>query len=270
MPGADFPQPFAAMRLCLALLLLWSTAHALPPVNDGAAHGDAPFLLEPGWSPLLNGRDLSGWRLQDPGKGAWSVTAGVFWDGVASPKILTALPTPGDRLVNGPTGGSSNLVTTGRYGDIELYLEFLLAAKSNSGVYVQGLYEIQILDSHGVTTLKFGDCGGIYTRSVDGKLVGGRPPLVNASRPPGHWQSFHLWFQAPRFDAQGRKIAAARFLRVLHNGVLVQENQDVDGPTHSAMPIPEAAENPIMLQGDHGPVAYRNIYVRPLRPLARP
>ena len=105
---------------------------------------------------------------------------------------------------------------------------------------------------------------------MEGTLVGGRPPLENASRPPGQWQSFHLWFQAPRIDAQGRKIASARFLRVLHNGVLVQENQEVYGPTHSAMPIPEAAENPLMLQGDHGPVAYRNIYVRPLRPLTLP
>jgi len=123
--------------------------------------------------------------------------------------VLTALPAPGDRLVNGATGGSSNIVTTSRYGDVELYLEFLLAAKSNSGVYLQGVYEIQILDSFGVVQLKYGDCGGIYTRSVEGKLVGGRPPLVNASRPPGQWQSFHLWFQAPRFDAQGRKIAPA-------------------------------------------------------------
>ena len=258
------------MRLFSLFLLLWSTAHALPPINDGAVHGDPPFLLEPGWIPLLNGRDLSGWRLQDPAKGAWSVTAGVHWDGVASPKVLTALPAPGDRLVNGATGGSSNIVTTSRYGDVELYLEFLLAARSNSGVYVQGLYEIQIFDSYGVAKLKFGDCGGIYTRSVEGKLVGGRPPLENASRPPGQWQSVHLWFQAPRIDAQGRKIASARFLRVLHNGVLVQENQEVYGPTHSAMPIPEAAENPLMLQGDHGPVAYRNIYVRPLRPLTLP
>jgi len=251
-------------------MLLWPAAYALPPVNDGAAHGDPPFLLEPGWTPLLNGRNLSGWRLQDPGKGGWGVTAGVHWDGAVRPKVLTALPAPGDRLVNGATGGSSNIVTTSRYGDVELYLEFLLAAKSNSGVYLQGVYEIQILDSFGVVQLKYGDCGGIYTRSVEGKLVGGRPPLVNANPPPGKGQFFPPGVQAPPLHPEGPKIAPAKFLRVLHNGVLVQENQEVDGPTHSAMPLPEAAENPIMLQGDHGPVAYRNIYVRPLRPLTRP
>ena len=94
--------------------------------------------------------------------------------------------------------------------------------------------------------------------------MGGWPPLVNASRRPGEWQSFHIWFRAPRFDSSGKKIANARFLRVLHNGQLVQKNTEVDGPTRSGLEIPEAAENPLMLQGDHGPVAYRNIYFRPL------
>ena len=93
--------------------------------------------------------------------------------------------------------------------------------------------------------------------------MGGSAPRVNASRAPGQWQSFHVWFRAPRFDPSGRKIENARFLRVLHNGVPVQENVEVEGPTRAAMDIPEAAENPLMLQGDHGPVAYRNLYIRP-------
>jgi hypothetical protein len=90
---------------------------------------------------------------------------------------------------------------------------------------------------------------------------------VNASRPPGHWQSYQIWFRAPRFDASGKKIENAKFIRVLFNGILVQENVEVDGGTRAHMEIPEAATNPLMLQGDHGPVAYRNIYWRPLRPL---
>jgi hypothetical protein len=232
--------------------------------------GDPPFLLEPGWRPLLNGRDTAGWRPQDPEKGAWTTTRAVAWVAAPDPKILTFAGGPGDRLVNGPEGRTSNIVTADKFGDLELYLEFLMAAKSNSGIYFHGLYEVQVVDSFGVVKLKFGDCGGIYTRLVEGKLVGGTPPRVNASRPPGQWQSFHIWFRAPRFDDAGRKTANARFLRVLLNGVSVQEQVEVDGPTHSAMPIAEAARNPLMLQGDHGPVAYRNIYVRPLRTDVKP
>ena len=91
--------------------------------------------------------------------------------------------------------------------------------------------------------------------------------MVNASRKPGEWQSYHIWFRAPRFDASGKKTENAKFLRVLHNGVLVQQDVECEGPTRAHMNIPEAAMNPIMLQGDHGPVAFRNIYVRPLRPI---
>ena len=151
----------------------------------------------------------------------------------ADPPALTASPAPGDRIFNGPRGKAANLVTTARFGDVELHLEFLLAAKSNSGVYLHGLYEIQLLDSHGVTRLRFGDCGGIYTRKVGEVLSGGRPPLVNACRPPGQWQTLQIRFRAPRFDASGRKVAHARFELVLLNGYVVQRDEEVDGP-----PIP--------------------------------
>jgi hypothetical protein len=149
---------------------------------------------------------------------------------------------------------------------VELYVEFLIPAKSNSGVYLHGLYEVQVFDSYGVEHPKYIDCGAIYERWINEKGVGGWPPLTNASRPPGEWQSFHIWFKGPRFEG-GKKIANATFVRVLHNGVLVHENTSIDGPTRSGLDIPEAAENPLMLQGDHGPVAYRDIYWRPLRPL---
>jgi hypothetical protein len=90
---------------------------------------------------------------------------------------------------------------------------------------------------------------------------------VNASRRPGEWQSYQAWFRAPRFDASGRKTENARFIRVLFNGQLVQKDVEIDGPTRAALEIPEAAQNPLMIQGDHGPVAFRHVYVRPLRPL---
>ena len=92
--------------------------------------------------------------------------------------------------------------------------------------------------------------------------------MVNATRRPGEWQSFQIWFQAPRFDSSGKKTANAKFLRVLHNGILVQRDVEAEGPTRSGLEIPEAATNPLMIQGDHGPVAFRNLYWRELRPAA--
>jgi Domain of Unknown Function (DUF1080) len=99
--------------------------------------------------------------------------------------------------------------------------------------------------------------------------VGGSAPSRNASRRPGEWQSFYIWFRAPRFDATGKKTENAKFIRVLHNGLSVQNNVEVDGPTRAVMEHAEAPVNPIMLQGDHGPVAYRNIYVRSLREIIK-
>jgi hypothetical protein len=132
---------------------------------------------------------------------------------------------------------------------------------------LHGLYEIQVFDSWGSSEpMKTSDCGAVYHRWIDNKGVGGSAPSRNASRRPGEWQSFQIWFRAPRFDGS-RKTENARFIRVLHNGLSVQNNVDLEGPTRAAMNLKEAHTNPIMLQGDHGPVAYRNIYVRPLRPI---
>ncbi|MBI1791020.1 MAG: DUF1080 domain-containing protein, partial [Acidobacteria bacterium] len=93
------------------------------------------------------------------------------------------------------------------------------------------------------------------------------PPSRNASRRPGEWQSYQIWFRAPRFDSSGKKAENARFVRVLYNGLSVQDKVELEGPTRAHLNLPEAAVNPIMLQGDHGAVAFRNIYIRPLRPV---
>ena len=236
-------------------------------VDDGTSHGDPPYLLESGWTPLINAKNLNAWQYEHPEKGKWTNSRGIFWDSVHQPQQLMALPGPGDRIANGPKGANSNIFTKQKFGDMELYVEFLIPAKSNSGVYLHGLYEVQVYDSFGVEFPRYLDCGGIYERWINGSGQGGTPPKVNASRRPGEWQSFHIWFRGPKFDAQGKKISNATFLRVLHNGQLVHENVEAPGPTRSGLEIPEAATNPLMLQGDHGPVAYRNIYWRPLRPL---
>lgn len=258
------------LALLAALLgLLPAAAQKLPEITDGEAHGDAPFLIENGWRALFNGKDLSGWHGQDPKqKNDWFSTRGVRWERLLGPTRLAGVAAPGDRLLNGPTGRTVNLVTDETFGDVELYLEFMLAKGSNSGVYLHGLYEIQVFDSWGSSEpVTSSDCGGVYHRWIDNHGVGGSAPSRNASRRPGEWQSFHIWFQAPRFDASGKKIQNAKFLRVLHNGLSIQANVEVEGPTRAHMNLAEAPLNPIMLQGDHGPVAYRSIYVRPLRPI---
>ncbi len=251
--------------------MLLAAAAAAPQkveLNDGEAHGDPPFLLEDGWEPLFNGRDLAGWQADGGKESSWYTTSGVRWERLLGPTLLRGVPDPGDRMVNGPQGRTANLVTGRKFGDVELYLEFMLAKGSNSGVYLHGLYEVQVFDSWGSSMpMKTSDCGGIYHRWINDQGVGGSAPLENASRRPGEWQSFHIWFRGPRFDGSGRKTENARFLRVLHNGLLVQKEVEVEGPTRAHMNIPEAAGNPIMLQGDHGPVAYRSIYARPLRPI---
>lgn len=259
-----FRAPILLLAVSLAL-----GAQSLPPITDGDYHGDPPFLLEEGWQSLLNGKDVSGWHGRDKDKpNEWYATPAVFFDRLLGPTRLSGRKASGDRIVNGPTGRTVDLVTGEKFGDMELYLEWMVSKGSNSGVYLHGLYEVQVFDSYGsVQPVSSSDAGGIYHRWIDNKGVGGSAPRVNASRPPGQWQSYQIWFRAPRFDASGKKIENAKFLRVLFNGILVQEDVDVEGGTRAHIPIPEAATNPLMLQGDHGPVAYRNIYWRPLRPL---
>jgi hypothetical protein len=243
-------------------------AQSYSPVQDGEAHGDPPYLLEAGWSALLNGKDLTGWTGQDGKPHEWFTTRFVRWERLLGPTRLAGQPAPSGVMMNSPQGKTNNLVTEWKHGDIELYAEFMIAKGGNSGVYLQGLYEIQIFDSFGATEpMKTSDGGGIYHRWIENKGVGGSAPRVNASRRPGEWQSYQAWFRAPRFDGVGKKTENARFLRVLNNGVLVQENVECEGPTRAHMNLPEAPLNPLMLQGDHGPVAFRNIYWRPLRPL---
>ena len=256
--------------IVFALALLAPQAKpSYSPIQDGEAHGDPPFLIEPGWEPLLNGRDLTGWVACDPAAAnEWFTTTFVRFERVLGPTRLDGRRGPSGTVLNGPSGRTANLCTQKKFGDVELYLEFMLAKGSNSGIYLHALYEIQIFDSWASSEpMKSSDAGGIYHQWIDEKGVGGSPPMVNASRRPGEWQSYQVWFRGPRFDASGRRTAPARFQRVLYNGVLVQKDVDVNGPTRAHLAIPEASENPLMIQGDHGPVALRNIYIRPLRPI---
>lgn len=247
----------------LFALLLWTAAAfaQLPDLYTGETHGDPPFLYQPGWRALLNGRNLDGWRVDGAKPHEWVTTKAVTWKRIFDPKRLSYTPAPGDRITNGREGRTLDLISDEAFGDCELYLEYMLSQGSNSGVYLQGLYEIQLFDSFGFAgALMPGDNGAIY-RLHDN--TGGWPPRVNASRPPGAWQSLQVWFRAPRFE-NGRKTANARFLRVLLNETLIHEDVEVSGPTGSHRGMVEGPTGPLQLQGDHGPVAFRNIYIRPL------
>ncbi len=215
------------------------------------------------WISLIGDHGLDSWRSPTA---AW-VEAG---DARIDPQDHKRLAPVAGRgvILNGPAGRTRNLLSKGEYGDLEVHLEFLIPERSNSGVKLQGLYEIQIVDSQASRKLTGRDCGGVYPRAEllprYRYLDDGHAPLVNAARPAGQWQSLDIAFRAPRFDASGRKLADARFEKVTLNGQVVQESVSLEAPTGHAWRLPEVRRGPLLLQADHGPVAFRNIRVRPL------
>lgn len=217
-----------------------------PPVIDA---GTASTPESPGRAPsdavvLFDGKDLSQWAADDAGSAKWKVEKGYF----------EVVPKTGYIHTREP------------FGDCQLHVEFAepnppkgeSQGRGNSGVFLQGLYEIQVLDSFQNKTYADGQAAAAY---------GQYPPLVNASRPPGEWQTYDIIFHGPRFDTAGKLTRAAR-VTVLHNGVLVQDNVELTGPTaHGERPPykPTAEKRPLALQ-DHGdPVRYRNIWIRELK-----
>jgi hypothetical protein len=248
------------MRVLLWFLLLNSFVAA-----ETSRLAEAPNFEKGHWIALLNGKDLTGWTSREGKPHTWSAAKSVGWSGTTNPTQLSAEMGAGPIIFNGAKGRTADLLTTKTFGDLELYLEFMIPQKSNSGIYLQGLYEVQILDSFGVAAPGVHDCGAIYERWVNGKGLGGTAPKRNASRAPGEWQSFLIRFRAPRFDHNGKKTANGRFVRVVHNGVAVHENVEVEGPTRASLESPEAPEGPLMIQGDHGPVAIRNVYIRQVK-----
>jgi len=246
-------------RLCQHRLSATCMAAAtlLTILLTAASWAAEPEALELGTS------DLSAWR---GNTGQWTIVGQAVQDPDDPRRIATAQGS--GVLVNGPTGRTCNLLSKCEHRDVEAHIEFMVPEGSNSGVYFQGRYEVQILDSWGKDHVKHGDCGGIYQRWDRQKNQGfeGHPPRVNVSRKPGEWQTFDVVFRAPRFDANGSKTSNARFVKVMHNGVLVHEDVEVTGPTRAATFSDEAPTGPLMLQGDHGPVAYRNLRLRLLSP----
>jgi len=212
-----------------------------PPAVDPGSAGRAPSDA----IVLFDGKDLSRWRSQAGGGPAqWKVENGYF------------------EVVKGTDG----IETVESFGDCQLHLEWAAPSppvgedqdRGNSGVFFMGdRYELQILDSYRNATYPDGQAGALF---------GQHPPLVNATRPPGEWQTYDIIFHGPRFDAGGKLLRPARVTAFL-NGVLIQDGAVLTGPTaYKARPPYEAhAEKlPLSLQ-DHGqPVRFRNIWLRPL------
>jgi hypothetical protein len=212
---------------------------------------------------LFDGKTLAGWRAP---AGEWLAVKGVSLD-AAHPGQFAVEEGEGV-LLNGVSGRTVNLLSETEHGDVEAHLEFVIPKGSNSGIYFQGRYEIQVYDSYGVAKDKYPgiECGGIYPRWTEARgEFEGHSPRVNASKPPGQWQSLDVVFRAPRFDAAGRKLRNACFVKVVFNGQVIHENVELTGPTRAAQwEDNEKATGPLMLQGDHGPVAYRNLRLKPV------
>ncbi|RDC64942.1 3-keto-disaccharide hydrolase [Adhaeribacter pallidiroseus] len=215
---------------------------------------------QPATIPLT---DLSAFK--NPGK-TWQLAGDVSAD-LGKDNSLSLSKGTGV-LVNLPDkkNHGEDLYTTAEHGDAQVEFDYMIAKGSNSGVYLQGRYELQLLDSWNVKTPKASDNGGIYERWDDSKPEGqkgyeGYPPRQNASRAPGLWQHLKVMFQAPKFDGSGKKMANARMLRVELNGVVIHEELELLGPTRGAMANDEKATGPLRFQGDHGAIAFRNISI---------
>lgn len=214
-----------------------------PPVVDpGPARSPAPPPSDA--ILLLDGTSLAEWQGVDGGEPGWRV---------------------GDGYVE-VVGWSGSIRTRREFGDLQLHVEWAAPApprgegqgRGNSGVFLMGRYEVQVLDSWENET---------YADGQNGALYGQAPPLVNASRPPGEWQTFDIVFRRPRFGPEGALLRPAR-ITVLHNGVLVHDNAAFAGRTAHGRPAayePHGDRGPILLQ-DHGdPVRFRTVWARELR-----
>ena len=219
-----------------------------PPVVEPA--GSAAAAPAPKDAVILfDGTNLDAWQSPEGGPARWKVTDG----------FMEIAP------------GTGPIETKGKFGDVQLHVEWASPNppggkgqdRGNSGIFLMGLYELQVLDSYQADTYADGQAGAIY---------GQYPPLANASRPPGEWQTYDIAFRRPRFDKDGKLSEPAR-VTLIHNGILVQNNEELWGGTNWLESAPyeaHADRGPIELQ-DHGhPVRFRNIWIRELPERPRP
>ncbi len=243
--------------VALLLLLAGAATTACAAPEDTEVWEPEPPVVAPGVGgaapsdaiALFDGTDLTAWQHEDGSAAKWKVGDG--WFEVAP--------------------GTGDIETREDFGDVQLHLEWSAPlpvegdgqGRGNSGVFLQRRYEVQVLDSHQNRTYSNGQAASIYKQHI---------PLVNASTAPGTWQTYDIIYRAPRFDDDGALESPAT-VTVLHNGILVQDDAEIQGetvyegkPGYTAHPERDA----LRLQ-DHGnPVRFRNIWVRPLGYAAMP
>lgn len=225
-------RPYA-IPTALAALLLLAPAFAGPSDEPAAPPKDAVILFD--------GEETSQWQQRGTGKPAtWPIEDGA---------MVTR---------------DSDIYSKRTFSDYQLHVEFNVPAlppdvrgqaRGNSGVYLHGLYEIQVLDSYGLQS-KNNDCGAIYEQSL---------PMTNACKQPGEWQTYDILYHAPRYDASGKMTQKPR-ISALQNALWIQDNVEVDHPTRASMEgeVDPMKPGPIMLQFHGNAVRYRNIWVRPI------
>ena len=210
----------------------WAEPAVIDPGPPGGVPSDAVVLFD--------GKDMSKWNNAE----AWKVCDGY--------------------VESGPGAPASKDV----FGDCQLHIEWASASevkgsgqgRSNSGVFLMGTYEVQVLDSYDNKTYFDGQCGAIYKQ---------HPPLVNACRKPGEWQTYDIIWKCPQFDAEGKLVSPA-FITVLQNGVVIQNHFQLEGDTpfnRAPEYKPHPDKGPISLQYHGNPVRFRNIWVRELTEL---
>lgn len=189
----------------------------------------------------------------------WKTVGEVEADGAK----LKTLSEGDEILLNGEQKNNAPyLMTNQTYEDVSFKMEFMIPKGSNSGVYFMGRYEIQIFDSYGKKKWAAADLGGLYQRWKNNKGYEGVAAKVNAAKPAGEWQTMDVIFRAPRFAADGTKLSHATFVKVEINGKLVQKDLVAKGPTRSCIWNNEDTQGPIVIQGDHGPIAIRNLEIK--------
>jgi len=193
---------------------------------------------------LFNGKDFSKWKSGKGGEVTWKIENGYM---EVTPK-------------------SGIIRTVDEFGDFQLHLEWATPTKvegegqgrGNNGVNIFGLYEVQILDSYDNITYADGQAGALY---------GQFPPLVNAAKPPGEWQTYDILFEAPRWDKEGKLLSKAK-ITVIHNGLVLHHGTELVGRTgHRSFgnyDKPHPSKGPIELYEHGNPVRFRNIWIRPL------
>lgn len=275
----------AAVVLAVAVLGTICDLRAGEPGSAPISPAPPQFPSADGWKPLFNGRDLSGWKFRNPGaKKVWVVCEEVRLDEKNPARLVPVGKggSPDAVMLCGDDGRGSDIMTAESFNDYQLHIEFTVPKGSNSGVYNRGLFEVQVFDSFGKPKLGFHDCGALYERAY---------PRENLSKPPGEWQTYDITLKGKKlsllwngktvyedYDVRYGETDREAFQRLNHENAskppalhvkLREENGKYvgyfgDGGTRASLDGPDRP-GPILLQGDHGPVAYRRIFVRPLQ-----